>query len=119
MTTTPPVNPAEPLPALQSIGSAITVLRGQRVMIDADLADFYGVPTKVLNQAVKRNAPRFPSDFMFELNAQEKTEVVTNCDHLQKLKFSKAMPHAFTEYGAIAIANISAQAAFWVCYAAE
>jgi uncharacterized protein YciW len=84
------------------------IVRGLRVMIDADLAELYGVPTKVLNQAVKRNASRFPSDFMFQLNAQEKAEVVTNCDHLQKLKFSKAMPHAFTEYGAIAIANILA-----------
>ena len=57
----------------------------------ADLADLYGVPTKVLNQAVKRNAGRFPPDFMFQLEPAEKTEVVTNCDHLQKLKFSKSM----------------------------
>jgi ORF6N domain len=90
------------------IESRILVVRGLRVMIDADLAELYGVPTKVLNQAVKRNAPRFPSDFMFQLNAQEKTEVVTNCDRLQKLKFSKAMPQAFTEYGAVAIANVLA-----------
>jgi ORF6N domain len=90
------------------IESRILIVRGLRVMIDADLAELYGVPTKVLNQAVKRNAPRFPSDFMFQLDAQEKTEVVTNCDHLQKLKFSKAMPQAFTEYGAVAIANVLA-----------
>jgi ORF6N domain len=90
------------------IESRILIVRGLRVMIDADLAELYGVPTKVLNQAVKRNAPRFPSDFMFQLNAHEKAEVVTNCDHLQKLKFSKAMPYAFTEYGAIAIANVLA-----------
>jgi ORF6N domain len=90
------------------IESRILIVRGLRVMIDADLAELYGVPTKVLNQAVKRNAARFPSDFMFQLNALEKAEVVTNCDHLQKLKFSKAMPHAFTEYGAVAIANVLA-----------
>jgi ORF6N domain len=90
------------------IESRILLIRGLRVMIDADLAELYGVPTKVLNQAVKRNASRFPSDFMFQLNAQEKTEVVTNCDHLQKLKFSKALPHVFTEYGAVAIANVLA-----------
>jgi hypothetical protein len=84
------------------------VLRAQRVMIDADLAELYGVPTKVLNQAVKRNAARFPLDFMFQLEPAEKTEVVTNCDHLQKLKFSKSMPFAFTEYGAVALANILA-----------
>ena len=86
------------------------MLRGQRVMIDADLAELYGVPTKALNQAVKRNTNRFPPDFMFQLDPAEKTEVVTNCDHLQKLKFSKAMPFAFTEYGAVALANILASA---------
>ena len=90
------------------IESRILIVRGLRVMVDADLAELYGVPTKVLNQAVKRNASRFPSDFMFQLNAQEKAEVVTNCDHLQKLKFSKATPQAFTEYGAVAIANVLA-----------
>lgn len=68
------------------------------------------MPTKALNQAVKRNAARFPPDFMFQLNAAEKAEVVTNCDHLSKLKFSKALPFAFTEYGAVALANVLASA---------
>ncbi|MEN9887316.1 MAG: hypothetical protein RL758_1894 [Pseudomonadota bacterium] len=77
-------------------------------MIDADLAELYGVPTKALNQSVKRNADRFPHDFMFQLTPDEKTEVVTNCDHLQKLKFSRNMPFAFTEYGAVALANVLA-----------
>jgi hypothetical protein len=72
------------------------------------LAALYGVPTKALNQAVKRNAGRFPSDFLFQLTATEKTEVVTNCDHLQKLKFSKVLPYAFTEHGAIQAANVLA-----------
>lgn len=93
---------------LPRIEGRIQVLRGQRVMIDADLAELYGVPTKALNQAVKRNANRFPPDFMFQLDAAEKAEVVTNCDHLQKLKFSKTLPFAFTEYGAVALANILA-----------
>jgi hypothetical protein len=79
-------------------------------MIDADLAALYGVDTRTLNQAVKRNAGRFPPDFMFQLDAAEKTEVITNCDHLAKLKFSKSMPFAFTEYGAVAIANVLASA---------
>lgn len=70
----------------------------------------YGVPTKALNQAVKRNAARFPPDFMFQLDAAERAEVVTNCDHLHKLKFSKALPFAFTEYGAVALANVLASA---------
>ncbi len=65
----------------------ILVIRGQKVMIDADLAELYGVPTKRLNEQVKRNAERFPADFMFRLTAAEKAEVVANCDHLAKLKF--------------------------------
>ncbi len=69
-------------------------------MLDADLAELYGVPTKVLNQAVKRNAHRFPADFMFQLTKAEKSEVVTNRDHLARLKFSPVLPNAFTEHGA-------------------
>ena len=64
--------------------------------------------TKALNQAVKRNAERFPGDFMFQLDTAEKAEVVTSCDHLQKLKFSKPLPYAFTEHGAIQAANVLA-----------
>jgi ORF6N domain len=88
------------------IESRILVVRGQRVLIDADLAALYGVPTKALNQAVKRNGERFPSDFMFQLSAGEKVEVVTACDHLRNLKFSKSLPYAFTEHGAIQAANV-------------
>lgn len=101
------------LQPVELIASKILFIRGQRVIIDADLAELYGVATKVLNQAVKRNAARFPEDFMFRLSSQEKQEVVTNCDHLNKLKFSKALPFAFTEHGAIQAANVlnSTQAA--------
>ena len=97
-------------PMVPRIEGRIQVIRGLRVIIDADLAQLYGVPTKVLNQAVKRNGGRFPTDFMFQLNTAEKAEVVTNCDHLQKLKFSKSLPFAFTEYGAVALANVLASA---------
>jgi hypothetical protein len=93
---------------LPRIESRIVVLRGLRVMIDADLAVLYGVTTKRLNEQVKRNAERFPGDFMFQLNAAEKAEVVANCDHLAKLKFSKVLPYAFTEHGAIQAANVLA-----------
>ena len=75
-------------------------------MIDADLAELYGVPTKALNQAIKRNAERFPGDFMFRLTAAEKKEVVTNCDHLAQLKFSRTLPCAFTEHGALMLGNV-------------
>ena len=61
----------------------------------------YGTSTKALNQAVKRNARRFPPDFMFRLTLQERSEVVTNCDHLRRLKFSPSLPSVFTEHGAI------------------
>ena len=88
------------------IESRVLIVRQQRVLIDADLAMIFGVPTKRLNEQVKRNAERFPADFMFPLNAQEKAEVVANCDHLKQLKFSKALPLAFTEYGAIQAANV-------------
>lgn len=90
------------------IEACILALRGERVMLDSDLAELYGVPTKRLNEQVKRNTSRFPSDFMFQLNAAEKAEVVANCDHLSKLKFSKSMPYAFTEHGAIQAANVLA-----------
>ena len=87
------------------IASLILDLHGRKVMIDADLAEIYGVTTKVLNQAVRRNSDRFPRDFVFRLTPSEKTEVVTNCDHLQSLKFSPALPYAFTEHGALMAAN--------------
>ena len=60
----------ESIVPLEKIESLILVIRGQRVMLDSDLAEMYGVPTRVLNQAVKRNLDRFPKDFMFKLNNQ-------------------------------------------------
>lgn len=93
---------------LPRIEGHILVLRGLRVMVDADLAALYGVPSRRLNEQVKRNRDRFPGDFMFQLSPSEKAEVVANCDHLQKLKFSKALPYAFTEHGAIQAANVLA-----------
>jgi hypothetical protein len=77
-------------------------------MIDADLAALYGVETKRLNEQVKRNLRRFPADFLLQLTPAEKAEVVANCDHLGKLKFSKALPYVFTEHGAIQAANVLA-----------
>jgi hypothetical protein len=91
---------------LPRIETRILTLRNQRIIIDADLALLYGVDTKRLNEQVKRNAERFPQDFMFQLDAAEKAEVVANCDHLNKLKFSKALPFAFTEFGSIQAASV-------------
>lgn len=88
------------------IESLILTIRGQKVMLDADLAELYGAPTKALNQAIKRNVERFPEDFLFRLTEKEKTEVVTNCDHLARLRFSPKLPVAFTEHGAIMAAMV-------------
>ena len=88
------------------IESAILFIRGERVILDSDLARLYGVTTKRLNEQVKRNRERFPVDFMFKLTSGEKTEVVANCDHLSKLKFSPTLPLVFTEHGAIMAANV-------------
>lgn len=74
-------------------------IRGQWVIIDKDLADLYGVSTKVMNQQVKRNIERFPPTFMFKLDKVEFNELVTNCDRFNRLKHSSVMPNAFTEQG--------------------
>jgi hypothetical protein len=86
--------------------SRILEIRGQKVMIDRDIAELYGVLTKRLNEQVKRNNKRFPTDFMFQLTVEEKTEVVANCDHLKNLKYSPNLPFAFTEHGAVMLASV-------------
>lgn len=90
----------------KSIESLILTIRDHKVMIDADLAGLYGVETRALNQAVKRNRDRFPKDFMFRLTSVEKSEVITICDHLHRLKFAQSLPFAFTEHGAIMAATV-------------
>jgi hypothetical protein len=73
---------------VERIDSAILEIRGQKVMLDYDLAAIYGVSTKALNQAVKRNRDRFPEGSVFQLTTEEKAELVTNCDRLVVLKHS-------------------------------
>jgi ORF6N domain-containing protein len=90
----------------ERIEKTILVIRGHKVMVDGDLAELYSASTKVLNKAVKRNNDRFPKDFIFRLTKQEELEVVTNCDHLRKLKFSPAQPFAFTEHGAVMVTSV-------------
>lgn len=91
---------------IEKIQNRILLIRGQKVIIDFDLAVLYGVSTKRLNEQVKRNRERFPADFMFQLTAEEKAEVVANCDHLRNLKFSPALPQVFTEHGTLMAATI-------------
>ena len=88
------------------IEGKIFAIRGEKVMLDADLAALYGVTTKRLNEQVKSNRDRFPEDFMFQLTGKEKEEVVAVCDHLKKLKYSASLPYAFTEHGAIMLASV-------------
>lgn len=76
------------LNTITTIENRIFTIRGQKVMIDRDLAELYGVETKKLNQAVKRNIKRFPDDFMFKLNNNELKELVTICDRFKSLKHS-------------------------------
>ena len=89
-----------------SIEPKILTIRGVKVMLDSDLAALYGVTTGTLNQAVKRNKDRFPTDFMFQLTPKEKQEVITNCDNLSSLKFSPSLPHVFTEHGVAMLSSV-------------
>jgi hypothetical protein len=96
------------LTPVAAVTRAILVLRGHRVLLDAELAALYGVPTKALNQAVKRNAERFPEDFMFrltraEVEALNRSQIVTGSQKHRDLRFP---PSAFTEHGAIMAATI-------------
>jgi hypothetical protein len=106
----------------ESIESKILLIRGLKVLLSGDLALLYGVPHKVLMQAVKRNKERFPEDFMFQLSEGEwanlksqiaisgsvgqSRELVTNCDQLSGIKYSPQPPHAFTEQGVAMLSGV-------------
>src|SRR5690554_156751 len=83
----------------QYIENRIFTVRGKQVMFDRDLAEMYQVEVKRLNEQVKRNINRFPETFRFQLNTQEKDELVANCDQFESLKHSSVNPYAFTEQG--------------------
>ena len=98
---------ATPVPSAR-IENRILIIRGHKVMIDVDLAELYGVETRVLNQAVKRNLNRFPTDFMFQLSAEELEQwrsqiVISNAGARMGLRRS---PYAFTEHGALMAATV-------------
>ncbi len=88
------------------IESRIMSIRERQIMIDRDLAELYGVETKVLNQAVKRNIERFPERFRFQLTKEEMNELVTNCDRFNSLKHSTAHSYAFTEQGVAMLSTV-------------
>lgn len=89
-----------------AIENMIFNVRGQQVMLDRDLAQLYGVETKVLNQAVKRNLERFPERFRFQLTEKEADKLVTNCDRLQNLRHSSVLPFVFTEQGVAMLSSV-------------
>jgi len=96
----------EPIPA-ERIESKILLLRGQKVILDRDLAALYGVPTKALKQAVKRNIARFPDDFMFVLDGEEfanwRSQFVTSNSDRMGLRHA---PMAFTEHGIAMLSSV-------------
>ena len=94
------------MPVESNIQDLIYVIRGQQVMLDRDLAALYGVETKVLNQAVKRNINRFPDDFMFQLTQEEclRSQFVTSNDRGRG--GTRYMPYVFTENGVAMLSGI-------------
>ena len=92
-------------PKPENLAKLVFLIRGEKVLLDADLADLYGVATKVLNQAVKRNLDRFPEDFMFQLTPEEwgnmRSQIVTT----SRRKLS-AVPYAFTEQGVAMLSSV-------------
>ena len=101
--------PNSPSASLASVEGVIHTVRGERVILDADLAKLYGVGTKILNQAVKRNRGKFPPDFLLQLTSQEvlalnRSQIVTGSS--QRHRDPHSRPFAFTEHGAIMAANI-------------
>ena len=92
--------------ATEVIATRIFEIRGKKVMLDRDLAKLYGVATKVLNQAVKRNIKRFPNDFMLQLDREETSQLVTNCDRFHTMKHSTVLPYVFTEQGVAMLSSV-------------
>lgn len=81
-------------------------INDEQVVLDIDAAKLFGVGIDTVNKAINNNLERFPSDFLITLTDSEKQEVVTKCDHLQNLKYSRNSPHAFTEAGIFMLATL-------------
>ncbi|MBU2415845.1 ORF6N domain-containing protein [Patescibacteria group bacterium] len=100
------INKIKNIIPVDRIENKILYIRGQKIMIDYDLAVLYGVETKRLNEQVKRNIERFPSDFIFRLNKIETSVLVANCDQYKTLKHSSNYPYAFTEQGVAMLSSV-------------
>jgi len=88
------------------ISDRIYTIRREEVMLDRDLAELYWVETKRLNEQVKRNSERFPSDFMFQLKDKERYELVAKCDRLNNMKHSSVNAYVFTEQGVYMLSSV-------------
>ena len=95
----------EPVQLYDEIISQIYFIRGRKVMFDSDLARIYGVETRILNQAVKRNANRFPIDFMFQLTQEELSDLMSQIV-ISSWGGRRKLPFAFTEHGALMLASV-------------
>ena len=91
---------------LESVQDKIIDIRREKIILDSDVADLYGVETKRINEAVKNNQDKFPEVYIFELTGKEKNEVVENFHHLEKVTFSPHLPTAFAEKGLYMLATI-------------
>jgi phage regulator Rha-like protein len=91
---------------VERIERAIFSIRGEKMMLDSDLAELYGVETKRLNEQVRRNLNRFPPDFMFQLTAEEWESLRSQFATLKRGEHRKYLPFAFTEHGALMLANV-------------
>jgi len=98
----------QPLISMANIETKILLIRGQKVMLDADLAELYGVEIRALNQAVKRNPERFPLDFMFQLTPEEHESLRSQFVILKtgRGRHRKYAPYVFTEHGALMLGNV-------------
>jgi len=91
---------------MERVENRILSIRGHRVMLDADLAELYGVPTKRLNEAVRRNAARFPEDFMFQLTAREAETLRSQIATSNGRGGRRYIPYAFTELGVAMLSSV-------------
>jgi len=112
MTKRSPIKKKQGLATIEPIEAIIRVIRGQRVILDADLAKIYGVTTTRLNQQVNRNQERFPQDFLFRLTKEELERLMLqNATSKRGRGGRRKLPYAFTEHGAVMAANVLKQRA--------
>ena len=88
------------------VNDKIIIIRNEKVLLDCDVAELYGVETRDINKSVRNNPDKFPAGYVFSLSDKEKSEVVENFHHLEKIKFSPVLPKAFTEKGLYMLATI-------------